>query len=159
LINDPVSRLYEQWHEKQFDALADRLRGVIRKENSDAVIMANYSANRAWYFPSFAMPEYPAVYANAVDIPSVELYWDNPGDALYQQFVYAFTEGVTHNHGAATWVQPSPHGVSGVASPVEIRLRNIEGAPWGVYAEYVESTGREEYMRLHVEDIKAREEW
>jgi len=34
------------------------------------------------------MGEYPAYYANAIELPSVELYWDNPGDALFQQFAY-----------------------------------------------------------------------
>jgi len=157
--DDPACREFQRWHYRQFVDLADRLRGAIRKENPDAVLYANYSANRAWYFPDSTGSEYPAAYANAVDVPSVELYWDNPGDALFQQFVYAFTQGVTHDRGAATWVQPQPHGISGVASPVEIRLRNIEGAPWGVYAEYVEPTGREDYLRLHADDIKAREPW
>lgn len=157
--SDPAGREFLMWHNKHFVQLADRLRGAIRKENPDAILYANYSADRAWYFPDSTGSEYPAAYANAVDVPSVELYWDNPGDALFQQFVYAFTQGVSHDRGAATWVQPQPHGISGVASPVEIRLRNIEGAPWGVYAEYVEPTGREDYLRLHADDVKSREAW
>src|SRR5262249_31637979 len=50
-------------------------------------------------------------------------------------------------------------GISGVSSPVEIRLRGLEGAPWGVYSEFVESAGREEYKALHAQDMKARETW
>ncbi len=42
---------------------------------------------------------------------------------------------------------------------MEIQLRGLEGPPWGVYPEFVESTGREEYLKLHVENVKAREKW
>ena len=90
---------------------------------------------------------------------SVELYWDVPGDALYQQFCCAFVQGVTDNRGGSVWIQPSEHGVSGVSSPVEIQLRGLEGAPWGIYPEFVESAGREEYFKQHVANVKAREEW
>ena len=96
---------------------------------------------------------------SAVDISSVELYWDVPGDPLYQQFVYAFMQGITHERGASVWIQPSAHGISGISSPVEIQLRGLEGAPWGVYPEFIESTGREEYFKLHLANMKAREEW
>ena len=47
------------------------------------------------------MGEYPLEYCSAVDMPSVELYWDVPGDPLYQQFVYAFMQGITREHGAS----------------------------------------------------------
>ena len=57
------------------------------------------------------------------------------------------------------WIQPSAHGISGISSPVEIQLRGLEGTPWGVNPEFVESTGREEYYQLHLANIKAREEW
>ena len=91
------------------------------------VLFANYSANRTWYYPEMYMGEYPAAYCRAVDVSSVELYWDVPGDALYQQFCCAFVQGVTDNRGGSVWIQPSEHGVSGVSSPVEIQLRGLEG--------------------------------
>ncbi len=158
-VHDPVSRQYLAWHEQYFVDLADRLRGAIRAENPDAVLFANYSANRTWYYPEMYMGEYPAAYCKAVDVSSVELYWDVPGDALYQQFCCAFVQGVTDNRGGSVWIQPSEHGVSGVSSPVEIQLRGLEGAPWGIYPEFVESAGREEYFKQHVANVKAREEW
>jgi hypothetical protein len=158
-VHDPVARQYLAWHDQYFVDLADRMRGAIRGENPDAVLFANYSANRTWYFPEMYMGEYPAAYCKAVDVPSVELYWDVPGDALYQQFCCAFTQGVTDNRGGSVWIQPSEHGVSGISSPVEIQLRGLEGAPWGIYPEFVESAGREEYFKLHVANVKAREEW
>ena len=139
--------------------LADRMRAAIRAENPDAVIFANHSGNRTWYYPDAYMGEYPLRYSGAVDVSSVELYWDVPGDELYQPFVYAFMQAVTHDRGATVWIQPSEHGISGVSSPVEIQLRGLEGPPWGVYPEFVESTGREEYLKLHVENVKAREKW
>jgi type 1 glutamine amidotransferase len=105
------------------------------------------------------MGEYPAVYCAAIDVPSVELYWDVPGDALYQQFVYAFMQGVTRERGASVWIQPAAHGISGVSSPIEIQLRGLEGLPWGVIPEFVESTGREEYLRLHADNLKQRDPW
>ena len=71
--------------------------------------------------------EYPACYGNAVDLPSVEQYWDTPGDALHQQFVAAYTEGVTHNRGATVWIQPQAFGTVGLASEVEFRLRYLLG--------------------------------
>jgi hypothetical protein len=40
---------------------------------------------------------------------------------------------------------------------VEIQLRGLEGLPWGVVPEFVESTGREEYLKLHAQNVKARE--
>ena len=132
---------------------------AIRAENPDAVLFANYSANRTWYYPEMYMGEYPAAYCKAVDVSSVELYWDVPGDALYQQFCCAFMQGVTDNRGGSVWIQPSEHGVSGVSSPVEIQLRGLEGAPWGIYPEFVESAGREEYFKQHVANVKAREAW
>ena len=158
-VHDPVSRQYLAWHEQYFVDLADRLRGAIRAENPDAVLFANYSANRTWYYPEMYMGEYPAAYCKAVDVSSVEFYWDVPGDALYQQFCCAFVQGVTDNRGGSVWIQPSEHGVSGVSSPVEIQLRGLEGAPWGIYPEFVESAGREEYFKQHVANVKAREEW
>ena len=45
------------------------------------------------------MGEYPIHYSSAVDVSSVELYWDVPGDPLYQQFVYAFMQGITRGAG------------------------------------------------------------
>ena len=99
------------------------------------------------------------ITASAVDIPSVELYWDVPGDPLYQQFVFAFMQAITRERGASVWIQPSEHGISGISSPVEIQLRGLECLPWGVTPEFIESTGREEYYKLHVANIKAREEW
>jgi hypothetical protein len=158
-VHDPVARLYMRWHEDHFVNFADRMRDAIRRENSEAIIYVNHSANRTWYFPNMYMGEYPANYSSAVDVSSVELYWDVPGDPLYQQFVYAFLQGITHERGAAVWIQPSAHGISGISSPVEIQLRGLEGTPWGVLPEFVESTGREEYFQLHLEDMKAREEW
>ncbi len=38
-------------------------------------------------------------------------------------------------------------------------MRGLEGTPWGVYPEFVESTGREEYYKRHLENLKARDEW
>ena len=159
VVRDPVARQYLTWHEAYFVALADRIRGTIRAENPEAVIFANHSGNRTWYYPEAYMGEYPLRYSGAVDVSSVELYWDVPGDALYQPFVYAFMQAVTRDRGATVWIQPQEHGISGVSSPVEIQLRGLEGPPWGVYPEFVESTGREEYLKLHVENVKAREAW
>ena len=79
------------------------------------------------------MGEYPLRYSQAVDVSSVELYWDVPGDALYQPFVYAFMQAITRNRAASVWIQPQEHGISGVSSPVEIQLRGLEGLPWGVH--------------------------
>jgi hypothetical protein len=159
IVHDPLSRQYLAWHEAFFTALADRMRGAIRAENPDAVLFANHSGNRTWYYPDAYMGEYPLRYSSAVDVSSVELYWDVPGDALYQPFIYAYMQAVTHSRGATVWIQPSEHGISGVSSPVEIQLRGLEGPPWGVYPEFVESTGREEYLELHVANVKARESW
>jgi hypothetical protein len=159
LVKDPLAREYLAWHEKYFVTFADRMRAVLRKENPEAVLFVNHSANRTWYFSNLYMGEYPGSYSSAVDVSSVELYWDVPGDALYQQFVYAFMQGVTQERGASVWIQPSAHGISGVSSPVEIQLRGLEGLPWGVTPEFVEGTGREEYLRLHVENMKARDRW
>jgi hypothetical protein len=158
-VRDPLARTYLRWHEDFFVKFADRLRETIRRENPEAVIYVNHSANRTWYFPNSYMGEYPLHYASGVDISSVELYWDVPGDPLYQQFVYAFMQGITHERGATVWIQPSAHGISGISSPVEIQLRGLECLPWGVLPEFIESTGREEYYKLHMENIKAREEW
>ncbi len=158
-VRDPIARQYLGWHEQYFVDLADRMRGAIRGENAESVIFANYSANRTWYYPDMYMGEYPAAYGGAVDVASVELYWDVPGDALYQQFCCAFVQAVTHDRGGSVWIQPQSHGISGVSSPLEIQLRGLEGAPWGVYPEFVESALREEYFKLHVSNVKAREAW
>lgn len=158
-VRDPVARQYMEWHEQHFVRFADAMRAAIRRENPEAIFYVNHSANRTWYYPDLYMGEYPLQYPGAVDICSVELYWDVPGDPLYQQFVYAFMEGITHGRGASVWIQPSAHGISGISSPVEIQLRGLEGTPWGVYPEFVESTGREEYFKLHLANMKARDEW
>jgi hypothetical protein len=158
-VHDPVARRYLAWHEQYFVDLADRMRSAIRAESPKTVILANYSANRTWYYPEMYMGEYPAAYCRAIDVSSVELYWDVPGDALYQQFCCAFMQGVTGNHSGSVWIQPSAHGISGVASPVDIQLRGLEGAPWGIYPEFVESAGREKYLKAHVDNVKPREEW
>lgn len=159
IVRDPAHRQYLAWHEQFFVEFADRMRAAIRAENPEAVIFVNHSGNRTWYFPEAYMGEYPLRYCAGVDVSSVELYWDVPGDALYHPFVYAFMQAVTRNRGASVWIQPSAHGISGVSSPVEIQLRGLEGPPWGVYPEFVESTGREEYLKLHVENMKSREKW
>ncbi|MBX7168656.1 MAG: hypothetical protein K1X74_20135 [Pirellulales bacterium] len=158
-VRDPVTRKYLAWHNAHFVALADRMRAAIRAERPEAVIYVNHSANRTWYYPDMYMGEYPLDYAAAVDFPSVEQYWDVPGDPLYQQFVFAFMQGISRERGASVWIQPSAHGISGISSPVEIQLRGLECLPWGVCPEFVESTGREEYLRLHVANIAARETW
>ncbi|MBI4602526.1 MAG: hypothetical protein HY721_11255 [Planctomycetes bacterium] len=158
-VHDPLAREYLAWHEAHFVDLAARMRDAARRGNPECAIFANHSANRTWYHPDMYMGEYPLQYSRVIDVSSVELYWDVPGDPLYQQFVYAFLQGIAGGRGASVWIQPSAHGISGVSSPVEIQLRGLEGAPWGVAAELVESTGREEYLRLHVENVKAREEW
>jgi hypothetical protein len=156
---DPVGRMYLQWHEAYFAEVADRTRQAVRAANPNCVIYGNYSANRTWYMPDWPMGEYPAYYANAIDLPSVELYWDNPGDALFQQFAYAFTQGTSHDRGARVWVQPHLHGTLGTPPALELMLRCLEGAPWGVYTEFVENTEREEYYRMYVSHVKAREDW
>ena len=156
---DPVSRLYLKWHEAYFAETADRIRQAVRAANPNCVIYGNYSANHTWYMPDWPMGEYPAYYANAIDLPSVELYWDNPGDALFQQFVYAFTQGTTHDLGARVWVQPHAWGTIGTPPTLELMLRCLEGAPWGVYTEFVENTEREENYVSYVAEVKAREEW
>jgi len=156
---DPVGLQYLQWHEAYFAQVADKVRQAVRAANPTTVIYGNYSANRTWYEPGWPMGEYPAYYANAIDLPSVELYWDNPGDALFQQFAYGFTQGMSHDRGARVWVQPHVHGTVGTPPAVELMLRCLEGAPWGVYAEFVENAEREEYYRQYVSEVKAREEW
>lgn len=156
---ESLSQQYLAWFHEGYVAFADRLRGVIRKENPDAVLFANYSACREWYRPDDPGIEYPACYANAVDLPSVEQYWENPGDALHQQFIAAFTEGVSHNRGATVWMQPSAFGTVGLSPEVEFRLRYLLSAIWGVTTEFVEPTGREEYLRTWVNDMRAREPW
>ena len=158
-INNPVARTYLDWHNKKFIDYADRLRGSIRAARADCVIFGNYSAARTWYYPGYTNVEYPAAYGMAIDIPSVEQYWDYPNDALYQQFEFAYAQAVSHDRGAAVWIQPQAFGITGISPPVEIQLRGLEAAPWGVYPEFVESTGREEYMQLSVDNIKAREAW
>ncbi len=156
---DPVSQEYLKWYWKGYIDFADSLRDVIRKENPDAVIFANYSACREWYQSGNFTVEYPAAHANAIDLPSIEQYWDTPGDALNQQFIAAFTEGVSHNRGSAVWAQPRVHGTEGLAPEVEFRLRYLLGATWGVYTEFVEPTGRRDYLDMWVRDMKSREEW
>ncbi|MBA3483175.1 MAG: ThuA domain-containing protein [Pirellulales bacterium] len=156
---NPLGKRYLEWHEAHVVDFADRIRAAIRDVNSQCIIYVNYSANRTWYYPDSYMGEYPAYYCGAVDVPSVELYWDVPGDALYQQFSYAFMQAVAREGPAAVWIQPQGYGVAGISSPVEIELRGLEGLPWGVYPEFVESARRESYMRTHVENIRAREEW
>lgn len=158
-LRDPLSRLYLQWHEAYFVAFADRMRLAVRAANSNCVLYANYSANRTWYLPDYTRGEYPVGYASAVDLPSVELYWDNPGDALFQQFVYAFTQGASLDRGARVWVQPHTHGTLGTPPDVELMLRCLEGAPWGVYTEFVENTERERHSQMYVDLVKAREQW
>lgn len=158
-VHDPVARKYVAWHEDHFVRLADQMRDVIRRQNPDAVIFANHSANRTWYFPDAHTGEFPMHFASAIDIPSVELYWDVPGDPLYQQFVFAFMQGMTRERGASVWIQPSAHGVSGISSPVEMQLRGLECLPWGVIPEFVESAGREEYFKTHRKNIQEREPW
>src|SRR5262249_26360452 len=54
-VRDPVARKYLAWHDQHFVDLADRMRGAIRREKSDAAIFANYSANRTWYYPEMYM--------------------------------------------------------------------------------------------------------
>lgn len=157
--HDPIARLYLEWHEKRVVDFAAKIRAAIREENPECVIYVNYSANRTWYFPDSYMGEYPAYYCGAVDVPSVELYWDVPGDAMYQQFCYAFMQAVTRQGPAAVWIQPQGYGMAGISSPVEIQLRGLEGLPWGVYPEFVESARREQSMRDHVKNIRSREEW
>ena len=61
--------------------LIKRLKG----RSPEAVLYVNHSANRTWYFPELYMGEYPVHYSSAVDFSSVELYWDVPGDPLYQR--------------------------------------------------------------------------
>jgi len=156
---DPVGLQFLHWHEAYFAQVADKVRQAVRAANPTTVIYGNYSANRTWYEPGWPMGEYPAYYANAIDLPSVELYWDNPGDALFQQFAYAFTQGMSHDRGARVWVQPHVHGTVGTAPMVELMLRCLEGAPWGVYSEFVENAEREEYYRQYVSEAKVREEW
>jgi hypothetical protein len=159
LQGDPLTRQYLAWHEQYFLALTRRMRDAVRNANPDAVLFANHSGNRTWYFPHAEKGEFPLRYSSAIDVSSVELYWDVPGDALYHPFIYAFMQAITRDRAATVWIQPSEHGVSGVSSPVEIQLRGLEGAPWGVYPEFVESTGREEYLKLHHDNVKAREKW
>ncbi|WP_165226484.1 ThuA domain-containing protein [Aquisphaera insulae] len=159
ILHDPLAREYLAWHEGNFLALADRMRGAIRAENPEAAIFVNHSANRTWYYPEAYMGEYPLRYCEAVDVSTVELHWDVPGDALYHPFVHAFLASLTHDRGATSWLQPQAHGISGVSPPVEFRLRYFEGPPWGVYPEFVESTGREEYLRTWAADAKARDAW
>jgi len=157
--DDLISQDYLKWYWKGYVDFADSLRGAIRKENPDAVIFANYSACREWYQTGNFTIEYPALYANAIDVPSLEQYWDTPGDALNQQFIAAFTAGVSHNKGAAVWAQPRAHGTEGLAPEVEFRLRYLLGATWGAYTEFVEPTGRREYLDLWANDMKSREQW
>jgi Beta-galactosidase trimerisation domain len=158
-VHNPIARTYMAWHEDNFVKFAVKMRAAIRKVSPEVVLFVNHSANRTWYYPNMYMGEYPLNYASAVDIPSVELYWDVPGDPLYQQFVFAFMQGITRESGASVWIQPSEHGISGISSPVEIQLRGLECLPWGVTPEFIESTGREEYYKLHVANIKEREDW
>ncbi len=157
--HSPEHRAYLDWHLRHFVDFADRMRATIRNANPNAVLFANHSANRTWYYPSMYMGEYPAAFASAIDIPSVEQYWDVPGDPLYQQFVFAFMQGTTQDRGASVWIQPQSHGIVGVPSPVEIQLRGLECLPWGVRPEFVESAHREEYMALHAANLKARDTW
>ena len=136
-VHDPVARQYLAWHEQYFVDLADRMRGSIRAENPDAVLFANYSANRTWYFPEMYMGEYPAAYCRAVDVSSVELYWDVPGDALYQQFCCAFLQGVTSAAAAArsgfSRQRPALSGVCVAGG--DPSSAGSKGAPWGIYPE------------------------
>ena len=159
VTKDPIARLYMKWHEDHFTQFADRMRGAIRSVKPDTIIYANNSGNRTWYFPSMYMGEYPSAYSGATDISSVELFWDVPGDPLYEQFVCAFMQCITRDRGSSIWIQPSAHGISGRSTPVEIQLRGLLGLPWGVLPEFVESANREEYKTIHVENMKAREKW
>ena len=103
-------------------------------ENPEAVIFVNHSANRTWYFPETYMGEYPLHYAGAVDVSSVELYWDVPGDSALPAVRLRLHAGDhPRTRARPVWIQPSAHGISGVSSPVEIQLRGLEGTPWGVY--------------------------
>ena len=94
-VHSPLVREYLAWREDYFVKFADSLRETIRQENPEAIIYVNHSANRTWYYPNSYMGEYPLHYTSGVDVASVELYWDVPGDPLYQQFVYAFMQGIT----------------------------------------------------------------
>jgi len=159
IANDPLAKQYMDWHERYFVDFAQKMRDAVRGANPEAVIFVNHSANRTWYFPNMYMGEYPGAYGSAIDVSSVEFYWDVPGDPLYHQFGCAFMQDITGERGATVWIQPSAHGITGIASPVEIQLRGLECIGWGVYPEFVESSGREEYQRMNCENLKARDKW
>lgn len=159
IVGDPVAKQYMEWHEQFFVDFAQKMRDAVRSSNKDCAIFVNHSANRTWYYPNMYMGEYPGAYASAVDVSSVEFYWDVPGDPLYHQFGCAFMQDITEERGATVWIQPSEFGISGISSPVEIQLRGLECIGWGVYPEFVESTGREEYQRMNCENLKARDKW
>jgi hypothetical protein len=156
---DATSRLYLNWHYAYFADLADRIKQVIRAAKSDCIVNANYSANRTWYPLGSPRGEYPAYYASTVDLPSVELYWDTPGDALFQQFVYCFTQGTSHDRGARVWVQPHAYGTMSTPPALELMLRCLAGAPWGVYAEFVENAEREEFYQSYQAEVARRDTW
>ena len=67
-------------------------------------------------------------------------------------------QSVTPGRAASVWIQPAAHGISGVASPVDIQLRGLEGTAWGVCAS-CRSARREEYQKLHAANVKSREAW
>ena len=76
------------------------MRGAIRAENAEAVIFANYSANRTWYFPDCTWASTRRRIATPSTCRPSNSTGMCPGDALYQQFCCAFMQGVTRERGA-----------------------------------------------------------
>ena len=159
-VKDPEARRYLAWHEEYFVEFADRMRAAIRKENPEAVIFVNHSANRTWYFPEAVHGRVPdplrrrrrrlvgrAVLGRAgrPALPAVRLRLHagrSPTSA-----------------GRRSGSSRRPTASRGWRRRWRSSSAGLEGTPWGVVPEFVESAGREEYLKLHLANMKAREAW
>lgn len=156
--SDPRAQRFLAWRYRNYVDYLTRLTHAVHQARPDCTIHFNFSSLREWGRRPW-YPEYPAVYALSQDCPSLELWWQMPGDALHQSLATQFLRAEARERPTAIWVQPQAHGIMGVSSPVEFMARVFNAIANGAVPEVVEPTQRREYVAETYRAIRQREEF
>lgn len=162
-FDNPADRNFLSWYRQEFLDCAYQWRQSFQRGNPERAVIANFSGLRDWVQADEEHAwrvEYPCEYQHVIDVPSMELWWFNPGDPLVMHLNLWSAASMNRGNPVYAWPRNVAHTFFGRVPRVELLCRHLN--PLGnlaTTAEVVFPPGSQEDVRAIFSAIRAREPW
>ncbi|HXG25039.1 MAG TPA: hypothetical protein VNJ09_10825, partial [Chthonomonadales bacterium] len=151
---------YVRWHIENLNDFSSRLCKAVREARPGAVVLANFAATREWARKT-PWPLWDSTTGlRRVHAPSLELWWENPGDAVHQSFAIQSLRAGAGEGPTEVWMVTRPRGVDSTAlTRVELLCRMFSVIANGSWPDIVADPGDLARSKLCFDEMRPRVPW